>query len=1135
MVFLALVSASFVHAAGRVLRGNVSTAIRNLTPVDRLNAAKHLGLGISLPLRDPEGLTNLLREIYDPASTNYHQYLTTEQFTERFGPAPSDYQRVADFMSSNGFTVTHMYANRLMLDVDASVADIERTFHVNLRVFNHPTESRTFFAPDTDPALDVDLPILGVDGLDNFVLPHPAGLVREQVDRTTQPRTAVPFNGSATNGYYMGNDFRHAYLPNVTLTGAGQVVGLFELDGYFPSDISQYESTAGLPNVPISNALINNYSGAAGPANDEVALDIDMSICMAPGLSGVIVYEGDPNDRSAPNSILNQMAVDNQAKQLSCSWAWSGSFYFNTPPIDNIFMEFAAQGQSFFASSGDSGAYIDTNVIMTPSDDPNITVVGGTTLTTDPSVNYVSETVWNHYPGQQAASSGGISPTFSIPFWQQGISMTANLGSTNNRNIPDVALTADQIYLIADHGSAFPVGGTSAAAPLWAGLTALINQQAVAGGQSNVGFLNPALYSIGKGTGYLSNFHDITTGNNINLSSSPYFPAATGYDLCTGWGTPAGTNLINTLAPPVNVPRLITDGSTLTTENCLPTNGVIDPGETVTVNFQLQNTGTAATTNLVATLLSTGGISSPSAPQTYGVIGQSGGISTRPFTFTANGSCGGAITASLQLQDGSTNLGTVNYTFTLGIGVGGVPTFTQNFDSVPAPLLPSGWTSAHSGGEPAWVTSTASRDTSPNAAFAKENASAGLTKLNSPGISITLPTAQLKFRQSFNTDNGFDGGILMIQIGSGLFQDILAAGGSFATNGYTSVLGNSTGNPIGGMRAWTGSSGGFITTIVNLPPGAAGQTIHLSWQFGTDSEVSGSGWFVDTVSILDGSYTCCTGSADMAVTQTASPNPAVAGQNLTYTLSITNIGTAIASGVTVTDVLPAGVTFVSASAGAMNLGGTVVASPGTVANGAGTSLQIIVQPTVTGTITNAASVATTSTDSNPANNSSSLVTVVDALPVITAGPTNFSAAAGGTAIFSVTATGTPAPVYQWFLNATNPVGASSNVLTLTGLQPSQAGLYTVLVTNIAGSTNSAAARLTLLQPPSITGILATSANISVTFQSVTGLNYTLEYKNLLTDPSWTILSPSTPGTGGPLTLHDTNEPPALRFYRVLCN
>ena len=179
--------------------------------------------------------------------------------------------------------------------------------------------------------------------------------------------------------------------------------------------------------------------------------------------------------------------------------------------------------------------------------------------------------------------------------------------------------------------------------------------------------------------------------------------------------------------------------------------------------------------------------------------------------------------------------------------------------------------------------------------------------------------------------------------------------------------------------------------------------------------------------------------------------------------------------------------------------------------------------------------ATTSTDSNPANSTVSLVTTVDARPVITTGPTNLAVAEGATAIFSVTATGTPAPGYQWFLNATNPVGVNSNVLTLTDVGPAQAGSYTVLVTNVAGETNSAPASLTLLQQPTITKITATGANVSVSFQSVSNLNYTLEYKNQLTNGTWIILSPSLPGNGGVLMLQDTNALPTSRFYRILIN
>ena len=161
--------------------------------------------------------------------------------------------------------------------------------------------------------------------------------------------------------------------------------------------------------------------------------------------------------------------------------------------------------------------------------------------------------------------------------------------------------------------------------------------------------------------------------------------------------------------------------------------------------------------------------------------------------------------------------------------------------------------------------------------------------------------------------------------------------------------------------------------------------------------------------------------------------------------------------------------------------------------------------------------------------------IVDTPPVITAQPSNQVFSTGGNVNFTVTATGVPAPVYQWFFNTTTPVGGNSSVLTLANVQPSQAGIYTVLVTNIAGSTNSAQARLTLLQPPDITSISVTRTNVSISFPSMIGLNYTLEYKNLLTDPGWNLLSPSTPGSGGLLTLHDTNSLPVFRFYRILCD
>ncbi|HWY31108.1 MAG TPA: MBG domain-containing protein, partial [Candidatus Acidoferrum sp.] len=168
--------------------------------------------------------------------------------------------------------------------------------------------------------------------------------------------------------------------------------------------------------------------------------------------------------------------------------------------------------------------------------------------------SWTSETTWSWFsqPLQTLnanATSGGVSPTWSLPVWQQGISTTTNKASTSFRNIPDVALLANDIFLYADNGTQEIAGGTSAAAPLWAGLTALINQQRVAEAQPAVGFLNPALYAIAKSTNYLTCFHDITVGNNTNLHSGTLYNSAPGYDLCTGLGSPIGPNLISNLCP----------------------------------------------------------------------------------------------------------------------------------------------------------------------------------------------------------------------------------------------------------------------------------------------------------------------------------------------------------------------------------------------------------------------------------------------------------------------------------------------------------------------------------------------------------------------------------------------------------
>jgi subtilase family serine protease len=514
-------------------RGHVPAAVATARAVGRLAPDTELELALGLPLRNRPDLTNLLAQIYDPASPGHRHFLTPAQFAERFGPTREDYATLAEFARRHGFRITGAHSNRTLLDVRAAVKNIESAFHVRMGLYEHPTEGRAFYAPDVEPTLDLEAPVAAISGLDNFVLPRPMSL------RMAEPQDGPENTGSGPGGNFMGYDFRNAYVPGVTLTGAGQAVGLFEMDTYYTNDIAQYEALTGLPSVLVTNVVLDDLTNAPGPANVEVSLDIDMAIAMAPGLAQVIVYEG-----SVANDILNRMATDDLAAQLSSSWLYSPV----NSSTEQIFQQFAAQGQAMFQASGDSGAY--TNAIPPPLDNPWLTIVGGTILTTTNGGAWASETTWNRNSEGLGdhGSSGGSSITWAIPVWQQGINMEQNQGSATARNTPDVAIVAEAVWLIASNGLSFPVGGTSVGAPLWAGFMALANEQAGAQGQPAIGFACPALYQLARGPQYNTLFHDITNGNNTNLATATEFFATPGYDLCTGWGTPGGGNLINSLA-----------------------------------------------------------------------------------------------------------------------------------------------------------------------------------------------------------------------------------------------------------------------------------------------------------------------------------------------------------------------------------------------------------------------------------------------------------------------------------------------------------------------------------------------------------------------------------------------------------
>jgi len=497
--------------------GSVHRGVGQSQAVARIAGNAQLDLAVSLPVHNQDLLDNTIQDLYNPKSPNYRKYLSVADFDKSFAPTDAEYNTVIAYLKSRGFAVTQTYKNRMLVDVRGSIANVEQAFHVNMLIYRHPTENRTFFGPNAEPSVDQKVPILDVIGLDNFVLPRPKSRVMSSAG-------VISKGGTAPGGGYRGNDYRAAYCPQVTLDGKGQTVALFQFGSYYPSDISSYCSQSGLPPANVTQVLLNGVSSspAAGSDTLEQSLDIEMVHAMAPA-ANILFYTG--NNAA---DIWNRIATDNIAKQVSSSWSVS------PPPstLNQILQQMAAQGQSVFNASGDSGF---SSSPFGWDDNPYMTSVGGTELTTSGAGGPRSlETGWS-------GSSGYISPNFAIPSWQQGINMSANGGSTTMRNCPDVSMIATSLWTTWNNGASGYAAGTSAASPLWAGYMALVNQQAAAHGKPTAGFINPAIYALGKGGSYGANIYDVTSGNNGK-------PAVAGYDLVTGWGSPRGQSLINYLS-----------------------------------------------------------------------------------------------------------------------------------------------------------------------------------------------------------------------------------------------------------------------------------------------------------------------------------------------------------------------------------------------------------------------------------------------------------------------------------------------------------------------------------------------------------------------------------------------------------
>jgi len=393
------------------------------------------------------------------------------------------------------------------------------------------------------------------------------------------------------------------------------------------------------------------YSGAGGYCDDtEQTLDMTQAIGMAPGLASLVMYIG-----STDTAIISAMTTHNPLPTtIGCSWGWTPA---DPAALDPYFEKMTAQGQNFFAASGDSSTWSSSNEAW-PADDANVVSVGGTDLTTASAGGpWKSETAWSY-------SGGGISPDgIAIPSWQQlaGVINPSNKGSTTLRNGPDVSANANfTFYVCADQEpcTANEYGGTSFPTPMWAAYIALVNEQLAADGDTTIGFINPTIYEQNVSGGaltaaYGTDFHDITSGTSGSYS------ALVGYDLVTGWGSPNGSGLINALAPTTTGPAFTLAASPAAVSVTVGKSGTSTITTTVSGGFDsaVALTASGAPTGVTITFSPTS-IAAPGSGTSSMSIAVASTTATGTYTITITGTGDGVTrTATLALTVTATTTG----------------------------------------------------------------------------------------------------------------------------------------------------------------------------------------------------------------------------------------------------------------------------------------------------------------------------------------------------------------------------------------------------------------------------------------------------------------------------------------------
>ncbi len=646
--------------------GRAAVPLAGSQRLGALPPRRALQLGIALAPRDPAALAAYAAAVNEPGSASFGHFITPAEFRGRFGPTPGAISAVTTLLRAEGFSVSAPSENGLIMAVKAPVAVVEHVLDVSMLAYRL-SGGAPGWAATTAPKLPAPIAadvtaILGLDelvGPHNFMLRHQATADLRKTEAAASSPSAGPggpdackaaARGASSDGGWTFNQIASAYgidgLYDNGALGQGETVAIFELEPFARSDINTFDTCyfgaseaasmlQRLSVVPVDGGI------PPGAGSGEAVLDVEDISALAPGAS-IHVYEAPSSSigtQYATNDIYNAMVNNDTANVISTSWGLCEPAFEVASPgaqeVENsIFEEAAAQGQSVFAASGDSGsndcAYGSTPTspavsVDDPASQPFVVGVGGTSLHS--ASQPPAETVWNDgkFGG---GGGGGISSTWPSAGWQadSGVAGVANsyslsaayafcepaggtagrgaLSAPPCREVPDVTIDADEdtgtSFYQAAGGGWGTIGGTSTAAPMWAAITTDVASSNSCSGlalnshnhERDLGFVAPALYEAAATSSPGDDYNDITSGSNDIFGLGKGYPATAGYDLASGLGSPVVTSPAPAGASPTGADtglsaalcQLLTPSSTRPSVTELsPAHGSVTGGNTVVV------------------------------------------------------------------------------------------------------------------------------------------------------------------------------------------------------------------------------------------------------------------------------------------------------------------------------------------------------------------------------------------------------------------------------------------------------------------------------------------------------------------------------------------------------------------------